>query len=816
MNVAASLIYATFFSFCMRFSFYPVDINYVIKEGKPLIQLFGRTGEGEQICLIDHFEPYFYVKGSVSEEDLLALEKDVYKVVRVEPAKRRIDEKEQDVLKVFTNLPKAVPVIKDIVRDLGAECFEYDVLFARRYLIDKGITPMSEIIVEGERIAYDCKTPTYSIRSFEPGTQILAKPDILAFDIETYNPEGKALNPRKYPIITIALYGDSVKKVLTWKEFSASCDLEVCKSEADMLQRFMELVGEASPDIIVGYFSDGFDFHYIRERARALKLKLPLGLDFSELLVAGRAFKEAKIAGVAHVDIFKFIRKVVGRSLDTDVYTLNAVAGELLGAEKHDVDLDRLAYTWDNHPAGMSVYADYNLQDAKLTYDLCWKVFPNLLELVRVIGLPIYDIDRMSFSQLVEWYLIKKSQEFNEMIANRPSRSEEVARFDDRIKGAFVYEPRPGLYNDIVVCDYRSLYPSIIASLNISRGTLNCDCCPDADRIETERGTFWFCQKNKGLFSSVISDLIVIRAGLKKEFKKDKDPMLAARIEALKVIANSFYGYLGFAPARWYCKECAEATTAWARHYIHKAIDWAEAAGFKVLYGDTDSIFLLLEGHSKEDAVSLVAGINDKLPGLMELEFEGFYPSGIFVSLKAAETGAKKKYALIDDKGIITIKGFETVRRNWSFIAKEVQKDVIEIILKDQAVEEAKDYVRKVVEDLRDNRIPVDKVIIRTQLTKSISDYAAIGPHVAAAQMMKEKGSEPSPGTIVEYVICKGKGRIRDKVALLEDAAQCDYDGEYYVQNQIIPGVERIFAVLGISVDELSEPTKQEGLGKFF
>jgi len=414
----------------------------------------------------------------------------------------------------------------------------------------------------------------------------------------------------------------------------------------------------------------------------------------------------------------------------------------------------------------------------------------------------------------VEWYLMNQASSQNEILLNRPNKREEMARMGDRIKGAFVYEPKPGFYEKIAVFDYRSLYPTIIASHNISKGMLNCDCCKEP-KVETERGTFWYCGKKKGLFSTIISDLIIRRGELKKQLKTNKDPLLAARSEALKVLANSFYGYMGFAPARYYCIECAESTTAWARHYIHKAIETAQQAGFTVLYSDTDSVFLLLDKKTKKDALELMDKINKDLPGLMELEYEGFYPAGIFVSLKAGESGAKKKYALIDDKDNIIIKGFESVRRNWSIVAKETQRQVLEIVLKEHDAKKAKAYVRQVVEDLRKNKMPVSKAIVSTALSKGTGAYTSIGPHVAAAQRMEAKGKTVGAGSVIKYVVVKGKGKIRDKVRLPEEVKQEDYDGEYYIQNQVLPGVERIFAVLGIGVDDLVSTTKQSSLTGF-
>ncbi len=801
----------------MKTQFYPTDINYTVKNGKPIIQLYGRTTKDKRICVLDEdFEPYFYVVGDIDVKVLEALQQEDYKVIRVEKVKKNLNEYETEALKVFVNLPKGMPVLKDLAKQLGVDVYEYDIFYTRRYLIDKGIIPLTLTEVEGEEVSAQSRVTCIKAKNIKPAGEETLQPKILAVDIETYNPENR-IDTRKNPILMIGLHGKDFSRVITWKKFATKEKyIEFVASEADCLQRFVELVNDYGPDMLVGYFSDGFDLPYIVDRAKINKVKLDIGLDYSDLEILGKTQKEAKITGIAHIDIFKFIRKVIARSLKTDTYTLDAVGKELVGETKHKVDIEKFFKVWDKGGEELEEYCKYNLQDCVLTYKLTEKVLPNLIEFVRIIKLPPYDINRMTFSTFVEWYLMNQASAKNEILLNRPRKSEEMQRMSDRIKGAFVYEPKPGFYQNITVFDYRSLYPSIIASHNISRGTLNCKCCKDTPKMQTDRGTFWYCAKRKGLFSTVISELILRRAELKKQLKTSKDPLLAARSEALKVLANSFYGYMGFAPARYYCIECAESTTAWARHYIHKAIETAQQSGFTVLYSDTDSVFLLLEKKTKEDALALMEKINKDLPGLMELDYEGFYPAGIFVSIKAGDSGAKKKYALLDEKGTMKIKGFESVRRNWSFIAKDVQRTVLEIILKEHDPKKAKAYVRDIVEQMRKNKIPLAKVVIHTALSKEIEAYTSIGPHVAAAQRMQAKGQTAGAGTIVKYVVVKGKGKvIRDKVRLPEETTQEEYDGEYYIQNQIIPGVERIFAVLDIKVDDLVSETKQSSLAGF-
>lgn len=810
-----------------KFQFYPLDITYKTVDGRPVIYLFGKTPEGRQICVLDYsFEPYFYVipkPGAEIKDKLLAISSEEnnesYNITRVEPVKMRFFEKEVDALRVFTNVPAAVPAMKDIILDWDAikSVHEYDILFVRRYLIDKGITPLTLVNVEGEIVPEKLKVPAIKADKIEQFSDDTIKDlRILAFDIETYGEIGKRINPEKNPIIMIAVYGENFKRVITWKKFKTDEDsVEFVQSEADLLQRFQELIDEYKPDMIAGYFSDGFDFPYIRTRAKKYKLDLELGLDYSEIKISRGKVKSAQIKGIIHFDVLKFIKRAVYKTLKTDVYTLDAVSEEILGEKKVDVDMTQLSRLWDETSDELSTFARYNLHDARLAYKLCIDLLPNFFEMVKVVGLAPYSINRMSFSQLVEWYIIKQVKHLNEIAPNRPSFNTQMARQSRRLKGAFVFEPKPGLYKDIIVFDYKSLYPTIIASHNISPGTVNCECCEGKNKAPIDMLDAWFCTKKRGFASSIIEDLITRRSRIKEILKEKHDTLLNARSWALKDLANSFWGYMGFSAARWYSVECAESILGWARFYIHKVIDQATEKGFQVLYSDTDSVFIALGEKTKEDAVKFVEKINMDLPGVMELEYQGFYPSGIFVSTKASEAGAKKKYALIDDKGKIKIIGFETVRRNVSYIAKDVQKEVLTWILKERNADSALTYVRKVIADLKQGKIPVDKVAIRTQLSKDIEDYESIGPHVAAAQRMKAKGLVVGPGSMITFVVTRGKGRIRDKVKLPEEIKPGDYDADYYIDNQIIPGVEKIFSVFGIKKEEILGASSQSKLGSF-
>jgi len=410
---------------------------------------------------------------------------------------------------------------------------------------------------------------------------------------------------------------------------------------------------------------------------------------------------------------------------------------------------------------------------------------------------------------------------FNQIAPNKPNNNEVMERRMKTYKGAFVFEPKPGLYENIVVFDYRSLYPTIIGSHNIGPGTINCSCCKEDAKLAPmeDNSKVWFCSKKKGFIPSIIEDLITRRTRIKeitRDHLDEEHAILDARQNSLKLLANSFYGYLGFFGARWYSFECARATTAFGRYYITKVIGKAEKDGFKVQYSDTDSVFLTLDGKTKEDATKFSEKINSELPGLMELEFEGFYPAGIFVSAKMGAFGAKKKYALLSEDGFLKIKGFESVRRNWSLIAKEAQEKVLDIILRDRDNKKALEYVKKVVDDLRNKKIHLDKVIIHTQLQKELNDYDARGPHVAVAQRLKNKGVNVGPGTMIRFVVVQGRDIIRNRSKLPEEVKENEYDADYYINHQVVPAVERIFDVLGYHKLDLLESKEQKKLEGFF
>ena len=801
--------------------FYPLDFEDLGNK----IKIFGKTLDGKRITILDDsIKPYFYVMTDneklVEKIKKLSVKgaEQTLSVLDAEIIEKNYNENPAKVIKVIVDEQSHIgPISSKISYKYEVKIKENDISLIKRYLVDKSILPLCLCEVKGN-LEYLEEGPAIIGEVKQVGEDIINNPTILAFDIEVYGLAGGKDKIKKDPIISVAFADNKgFQKVITWKKFEAEKYVEFVNGEEELIERFVEIVKERNPDFIVGYFSDEFDFPYLRGRAEKYEIKLNLGIDESGVIFKrGGQSSSAKIKGIPHLDLLKFIKNIMSGSLRLDSYSLESVAQELLKEGKNKFDIESIEEQWDT--GNIKDLCAYNLQDANLTLKICEKIFPNIGEIVKLIGIGAHEICRMHYGQLVENYLIKRAKDYNEIVPNKPSHDLISDRVGETYQGAFVMEPKPGFYDNIVFLDFMSLYPTIVIAKNISPSTLNKGKGYKTPKIYDEYGNykeFTFRSEKEAFIPSVLRDIITRRNRIKEMLnKEDKpNPVLKARSYALKTVANSTYGYMGFFGARWYCKECAASITAWARYYIQDVIEKAKKE-FNVVYSDTDSIAFTLGKKTEKDAVNFLQKINKELPSLMELELENFYPKGIFVSKKGEGKGAKKKYALIDRKGVMKITGFETIRGDWSLIAKEVQLNVLEIILKENDVEKAKKYVQNVISDIKNKKIPIKKMLIKTQLRLRVQDYKQIGPHVAVARRLKESGIYVSQGTNILYVITEGDGMIRDRAKLLKECREDDYDSSYYIENQVIPSVEKIFEIFDIKKEDLMHK-EQSKLGDF-
>ena len=798
-----------------------LDNDFAEEEDKPYVRLFLKR-DGETIAALDpNFETYLYVVADHPDRVLKMVSKVEVHGLRpksVELVNRTFLGKKVDAIKVAFNRPGDMPDLRHAIRELPGvkEMYEFDIPPARRYLIDRCLTPMSGIRIEGKTIDQEGMKVVILDEPPVPAKVSEQELNILSFDIEVYNPAGSP-RPDKDPIIMISLADNrGLKKVITWKNFKTGQDfVEVVKDEKELLERFVEMVKERDADIIMGYNTDLFDFPYIRERARRLKVKLKLGRDGSEVLARKKRFATAaRVRGRLHIDVYTMVHflATIGH-IRLIHYNLEEVYKYMLGKEKPDFEFTEFVDAWKRGGEKAKDLLEYSLSDAQATLEIGLELLPLFFELTHIVRQSPFDVSRMTPGQLVEWLLISEAHNVGELVPARPVGEEFEERLDETYVGAYVMEPAKGLHEDLVVFDYRSLYPSIIVTHNIDPSTLNCDCCKPSQVVTVPELGYKFCTNRRGLIPSTLEKIIQERVRLKTEMKKHKPGsreyrQLDAQQWALKITANSFYGMLGYPRARWYFKQCAESVTSFGRHYIKNTINMAKDFGFDVVYSDTDSLFCKLNSKGRDDAARFLKQVNDSLPGIIELELEGFYPRGVFIT--------KKRYAMIDDEDRIVVKGLEFVRRDWAAIARKTQEAVLKAVLRDGSPKEAAEIVRKTTKDIVGGRVSLEDLIIYTQLTMAIENYRAIGPHVVAAKKLRAKGAEIEPGMIIAYIEAKGTGSISERAVPVEDFKGVEYDADYYVENQVLPAVMRIMEVLGYKDEDLRyEKAKQVKLAEF-
>ena len=804
-----------------------IDADYAMLGTKPVARLYCKNTRGESVLVQDvTFVPYFYVlpkEGKSSELkkkiEKLDTKKLETKILKVEVVEKNWMNKLRKVLKVFLDNPRRVQDIRHAVKHMKEyeDSFEYDITFYRRYLIDKQIVPLGWIEVSGNEdgvtngMKVDRTIDASSVRALDVKKEIKLK--VLSFDTEWVDEKGKS----KLIMLSLA-DNDSFKKVLTSYEWGGRPNyVEVVKDEKKIIERFIEIVDEQNPDFLVGYNSDGFDIPMLKDRATELKVSFKLGRDDAPVHVVRRGrISSAKIKGRVHIDIFNFIGHVLAPSLRSEVLTLNAVAQELLGVGKKKMEYKDMAEIW-NKKRDMERLGEYSLWDSELTIQLANLILPQIFALSRFTGQLPFDVCRNTYSQLVEGFFMRKAFLDDVLIPNRPKTEEiEERRMEPAYKGAIVIEPKKGIHSDVLVFDFRSLYPTIIVTHNIDPWTFNFPHCKKKYEVPEHKGKWFFCADTKGFIPKHLEEVIKLRQQVKQQMKKEKNPLEHERLNneqfALKTIANASYGFLAYFGSRWYRLECGASAAAWGRFYISKVIEEAKQHGFEIIYGDTDSLMVRhpeLKGQQKlrEIGEKFVESINKKLPGIIELEFRDLYQSGIFVAREKDKqgeaVGAKKRYALVDYEGNIEIRGFETVRRDWCGLSKRIQREVLVTILRDRDPAKAVKLVRNTIEKIKSGKVQIDDLAIFEQITRPLAAYQAIGPHVKAAMKARDRGRIVGEGTVIAFVITKGKGSISDRAEPLEDVKKNQYDPNYYIEHQVLPASMRVLKALGYEEKEI-------------
>lgn len=412
-------------------------------------------------------------------------------------------------------------------------------------------------------------------------------------------------------------------------------------------------------------------------------------------------------------------------------------------------------------------------------------------------------------------------------------------------EGGLVLEPKRGFYDTIVLLlDFNSLYPSIIQEYNLCFTTFN------HWEVSKEGGALTLPQtsEDEGVLPKVIGRLLDRRKSVKQLLKKERDPerkkSLDIRQKALKLIANSMYGCLGFPNSRFYCKPIAFSITALGRENLKKAAEKAEEVigvnnqTLTVIYGDTDSIMIDTGiKYNGKESVNLAMGkgreikkLCNKLYKKMFLELDDVFSKMLLLR--------KKKYAALKvegDKMIREVKGLDQVRRDWSLISSETSNNVLNFLFNstttEKAVEDIHEYLRSVRRLMDENKILLKKFQITKKLTKAVGNYKNKNQaHVQIAKRRLQNGKPVQVGMFISYIICTSKSS-KDSFSMRAYTAEevlkshetkggvpLEIDREWYLTNQILPPVQRLCDVIKeTSLEKLADclgldSTKYKGI----
>ncbi|MFO7445756.1 MAG: DNA polymerase II, partial [Ignavibacteriaceae bacterium] len=581
--------------------------------------------------------------------------------------------------------------------------------------------------------------------------------------------------------------GDEKKVFIVGEKKKESPDyINFLESEVDLLNSFFQWLKEADPDFIIGWHVIGFDLMFLEEKCRQLNISFDIGRTNGRIslrTIKGRG-NFASIPGRVVIDGPPALRAGFYSFED---FKLETVAQQMLQIGKTIASDKNKAEEIDRLFADDKVMlAEYNLNDTVL-----------VTEIFRKSGLIELSVKRAQLSGLLIDRLGMMTAAFDHFFLPKIHRAGYTApnirdlNTSEHAAGGYVIDPKPGIYDDVIVLDFKSLYPSIIQTFNIDPlSRLEAY----KDPVTTPAGYSFSAS------SHFLPEFIGRLMQQRNDAKKKHDKYLS---QAIKILMNSFYGVMGSYGCRFYHPELPSAITGTGQRLLLGSKEYLESAGYFVIYGDTDSLFVRLkqgEGLSADIigeriAVMLNEYWKEKLfkeynvRSFLEIEYEKYYKKFVITPARGSETGAKKRYAgLKIDKGIEEIEfvGMEFVRSDWTRLAKEFQ---VELYKKVFAKEEVVDWIRAFVLDVKSGKYD-DKLIYRKRIRKDFDDYKNMPPQVRAAKMLNE-----TSGTI-QYVITK-----RGPIPVELEYSDIDY--QHYIDKQLKPVADSVLALLGSSFDEI-------------
>jgi len=841
----------------MTYTFLLTDLDYKIKTAdiSPTIRLFGKTKEKSVQISITDFYPYFYVAQKKGLEDFIeendTIKNWLHKLEKTK-AKRYFGGEELQLLKIYGSHPEQTPTIRQLFVNAGFEIHEADIPFLKRFLLDLNIRGLNVLDVKFTNCIEDDKTIAAEA-SFLDISHTSAKESetadhfyklkIMAFDIEVDHENEtiqQLIGPKNKRITAISYVWGQTQNERKKKIFLLQEDSDT--AEQQLIYDFLKAIKKIQPDMLVTFNGDNFDFPYLLERMNRLGISSKL-LSVSEKddVFYSNNLRCYRIKGRIAYDLSPRtwgIHPLSGKK------GLGDIAEVVLGRTK--VELSRnTGVIWrsgflEGNVKDKKLLEKYALMDSILTYDLFWKLgMPGWLEVIRLTGYPPGEAPGATERIQGEFELMRFCILQRVLIPMAPDDTEVKKRSDERRKnpgkGGTVLIPKGTLHFGVIISDFKSMYPSVCVAHNIGGENLKkVKDIKDANPLEL------FHSKPQSCLSRMSETLIHRREQTKKVIKnldetiektsngKIRDQLLEERKildkeqYSYKIVANSMYGAHNYIRSRFYSTTLGNAITNIARTYILRMEELLKDVSKKVtpceiVYGDTDSAFIKILDSSLTVAVfneknpkkkqkyleklmkvvtRIIEELNDKFPEAMELVFEDFAYKLIF---KPGRAKAYSFYSLLTNK--LKITGFEAVRSDWSFLSRDAQRDVLEIILKepyqpmdkqkeDSGLIKAKKYLIdlgiRILQMSREELIT--RVVILSPIKREPSKYKAKVPVVLAfLDYAKRENLDPTKTwkdfDKFQWVVTPGKGLISDRARHPKYAE--DVDRNHYITEML-------------------------------
>ncbi|MDN4501681.1 DNA polymerase II [Alteromonadaceae bacterium BrNp21-10] len=762
------------------------------QQGSTLLEFWLTTANGPVKLLIDAQQFVFFIqqrdavraKGFLSEANIRFQDKPL--------ALKSFTQ--QSMLALYFATSQAFYAARDILKTALITCFEDDIRLVDRFLMERFI--YGSAVFTGQ---------SQSRQGYQQLTQGKLKPSI-------YHPKFKVLSldiecSEKGELYSIGLAADGYQCVLMIgdKPEDAPSFIRWVDDERHLLRDFIEQFNTFDADIIVGWSVVNFDFRLLVSRA-ALH-NIPLRIGRGNGLANWRGGREGgqqgfiTLAGRVVVDGIDALKTA---TYQFDSFSLESVSQALLGKGKHTEDVDnRLAQIKHDFLHNKVKLAEYNLQDCVLVLEIF--EYTQLLDFLTLRSqLTGLELDRSggSVAAFTNVYL-PKLHRAGYVAPNRPVDGGLAS------PGGYVMSSRPGLYQHVLVLDFKSLYPSIIRTFKIDPlGLIE-------GLLEPEKAIPGFREAVFSREQHFLPDIITSLWQQRDEAKRNKD---AARSQAIKILMNSFYGVLGSGGCRFYDTRLASSITLRGHEIMQTTELWIKEQGHQVIYGDTDSTFVWLENvqndqQAKAIGEQLQQSINVQwqqrlreqfdLECHLEIEFETHFKHFLMPTIRGSEVGSKKRYAGVKttEKGDeLIFKGLETVRSDWTALAKQFQIKLYEMVF---AGADVRAYVVQMVNDTKSGKFD-ELLVYKKRLRQRLDQYVKnVPPHVKAARLADEKNQKLGKTLRYQY-----KGWV-SYVITLNGPEPLEYitagiDYEHYIERQIRPVAEGILGFVGLDFDQLT------------